>query len=60
VTDQAPESTPQNAGGASPDPKAASALHAASAETPAPGLGSIGAYRLINKLGEGGMGSFIV
>jgi serine/threonine protein kinase len=57
VSDRAPESTPHNAGAsASPDPKAAFDPAAAPVEAPAPDLGSIGPYRLIKKLGEGGMG----
>jgi non-specific serine/threonine protein kinase/serine/threonine-protein kinase len=57
MSDLAPESTPHNAGAsASPDPKAAFDPDAAPVEPPAPDLGSIGPYRRIRKLGEGGMG----
>jgi len=57
VSDLAPKSTPHNAdSSASPDPKAAFDPDAAPVESPAPDVGSIGPYRLIMKLGEGGMG----
>jgi serine/threonine protein kinase len=57
MSDLAPKSTPHNAGAnASSDPKAASDADPIPMESLAPDVGSIGPYRLIMKLGEGGMG----
>ncbi|MGA3349229.1 MAG: serine/threonine-protein kinase [Candidatus Sulfotelmatobacter sp.] len=55
MSDPATKSPPHNASSSS-DPKAVSDPDAAPVESPAPDLGSIGSYRLISKLGEGGMG----
>ena len=55
MSDPAPKSTPPNAV-ANPDLNAAIDPDSAAVESPAPALGSIGSYRLIRKLGQGGMG----
>lgn len=55
MNDRAPESTPPNSGTNS-DLKATSDSAAATVGLPARDLGSIGPYRLLRILGEGGMG----
>jgi len=55
VTDPAPDSTQQDSA-ATPDLEATLDSAAAPEGLPTPDLGSIGPYRLIMKLGEGGMG----